>query len=69
LLPDLSPWAFTPTLAFAAKMVTVNMVVFWASVFVVFWLANRDRRFVEEGISARANRIPLVQPLPREESA
>lgn len=69
LLPDLSPWAFTPTLAFAAKMVTVNMVVFWASVFVVFWLANRDRRFVEEGVSAQANRIPLVQPLPREESA
>ena len=28
LMPDTSPWAFTPSLGFAAKMVTINMVCF-----------------------------------------
>jgi cytochrome bd-type quinol oxidase subunit 1 len=42
LLPDASPWAFTPSLAFAAKMVTLNMVVFWLSVLLLFWLSRRE---------------------------
>jgi hypothetical protein len=32
LMADVSPWAFTPDLAFAAKMVTLNMVVFWGAI-------------------------------------
>ena len=27
-MADVSPWAFTPDFAFAAKMVTLNMMVF-----------------------------------------
>jgi cytochrome bd ubiquinol oxidase subunit I len=43
VMPDLSPWAFTPTLEFASKMVTLNMVIFWLSALVLFWLASRSR--------------------------
>ena len=32
VMADVSPWAFTPELGFAAKMVTLNMVVFWSAV-------------------------------------
>jgi cytochrome d ubiquinol oxidase subunit I len=42
LMPDASPWAFTPSLGFAAKMVTLNMVVFWLAVLVLFWLSRRE---------------------------
>ena len=44
LMPDVSPWSFTPTLGFAAKMVTLNMVVFWLAVFAVFWLCRRGEQ-------------------------
>jgi cytochrome bd ubiquinol oxidase subunit I len=43
LMADVSPWAFTPDLAFAAKMVTLNMVVFWGAVFTLFWMCQRDQ--------------------------
>jgi hypothetical protein len=43
IVPDLSPWAFTPSLEFAAKMVTINLVVFWSAVLVLFWLCGRGR--------------------------
>lgn len=44
LMSDVSPWAFTPSLSFAAKMVTVNMAVFWAAVLLLFWLCQRGRQ-------------------------
>ena len=69
LMPDLSPWAFTPTLSFAAKMVTINMVLFWASVFCMFWLSTRGQPMTEEESSQVPGTIPLVQALSREESA
>ena len=68
LLPDLSPWAYTPSLGFAAKMVTLNMVLFWASVFFMFWLSRWDYRALEERIPTRVTHSPLVQSLSREES-
>jgi len=43
LMADVSPWAFTPDLAFAAKMVTLNMVVFWGAVLALFWMCQRDQ--------------------------
>jgi len=70
LMPDLSPWAFTPSLGFAAKMVTINMVLFWGAVFVMFWLSTREQKHtvgVESPVVA--SQIPLVQALSREESA
>ena len=70
LMADLSPWAFTPSITFAAKMVTINMVLFWASVFFMFWLATRDRQvLVQEDTSAAADDVSLVQAFSREESA
>ncbi|HJU04514.1 MAG TPA: cytochrome ubiquinol oxidase subunit I [Nitrospiraceae bacterium] len=46
IMPDLSPWAFTPSLGFAAKMVTLNMVVFWLAVLFLFWISRRDEHRV-----------------------
>ena len=43
LMADVSPWAFTPDFAFAAKMVTLNMTVFWGAVFTLFWMSHRDQ--------------------------
>lgn len=44
IMPDLSPWAFTPSLGFAAKMVTLNMVVFWLLAFLLFWISSRSQQ-------------------------
>ncbi|MEK7869155.1 MAG: hypothetical protein AAB271_02380, partial [Nitrospirota bacterium] len=44
LMADVSPWAFTPDLEFAAKMVTLNMIVFWGAVFALFWMCQRGQQ-------------------------
>jgi hypothetical protein len=44
IMPDTSPWAFTPSLGFAAKMVTINMVVFWGVVLFLFWVCQRGQQ-------------------------
>jgi hypothetical protein len=44
LMADVSPWAFTPDLEFAAKMVTLNMVVFWGAVLTLFWMCQRGQQ-------------------------
>lgn len=68
LMADLSPWAFTPPITFAAKMVTMNMVVFWASVFCMFWLSTQDRKVtVEEDKPAEG--VSVMPAFSREESA
>jgi cytochrome bd-type quinol oxidase subunit 1 len=56
IMPDLSPWAFTPSLGFAAKMVTLNLVVFWLAVLFLFWISSRGRQPVSLGepLSERA---------------
>lgn len=68
LMPDRSSWAFTPSLGFAAKMVTLNMIVFWSSVFFVFWLSRWDQRVVERRTAELAPPSPVVQVLSEEES-
>lgn len=66
VMPDLSPWAYTPSIAFAAKMVTINMVVFWIAVLFLFWLTSRDRQAV--GMSELvADEGQRLMPSPREE--
>lgn len=68
LMADLSPWAFTPPITFAAKMVTMNMVLFWASVFCMFWLSTQDNKVtVEEDKPAEG--VSVMQTFSREESA
>ena len=71
LMADLSPWAFTPHITFVAKMVTINMVLFWVSVFCMFWLATRDSRLAvaEKDAPAETGRASFVQAFSREESA
>jgi cytochrome bd-type quinol oxidase subunit 1 len=59
IMPDVSPWAFTPSLGFAAKMVTLNMVVFWLTVLALFWIAGRD----EHPAPSRERRRTQPQPL------
>ncbi|BCA54365.1 conserved membrane protein of unknown function, Cytochrome bd-type quinol oxidase subunit 1-like [Nitrospira sp. KM1] len=67
VMADVSPWAFTPDLAFAAKMVTLNMVVFWGSVFVVFWMCQRGQQpeIGEEFIEERSR---ALTPVPTQEA-
>jgi hypothetical protein len=69
IMPDRSSWAFTPSLGFAAKMVTFNMIVFWSSVFFVFWLSRWDQRVVARRTAKLTRPSPVVQVLSEEESA
>jgi hypothetical protein len=67
LMADVSPWAYTPDLVFAAKMVTLNMVVFWGAVLALFWMCQRGQQPVmgEEWQDAEA---PLLSPVPSQET-
>jgi cytochrome bd-type quinol oxidase subunit 1 len=47
IMRDGSPWAFTPGLGFAAGMVTLNMVLFWALLMGVFWVSRVSLRHAE----------------------
>lgn len=63
LMPDTSPWAFTPSLGFAAKMVTINMVLFWGAVFFLFWVCQRGQQPVmHEDVSAEKEAGFLPSP-------
>jgi len=69
LMQDQSPWAFTPSLGFAAQMVTINMIMFWSAVFFVFWLSRWDLRVSEKRTAQAVRPTPVVQVLSQEESA
>ena len=60
LMADVSPWAFTPNFSFAAKMVTLNMMVFWAAVLTLFWMCQRDQSPVMGEELAEGNARVLV---------
>lgn len=66
IMPDQSPWAYTPTLEFAAKMVTFNMVVFWLAVLFLFWLSSREGRTVPVTGALSPTEGALVPPPPQE---
>ncbi|MDO9117481.1 MAG: cytochrome ubiquinol oxidase subunit I [Nitrospira sp.] len=68
LMADVSPWAFTPDLEFAAKMVTLNMVVFWGAVFALFWMCQREQQPVmgEEFFEEQA---PALAPSSSQEAS
>jgi len=67
LMADVSPWAFTPALEFAAKMVTLNMLVFWGAVLVLFWMCQRGQQqeMGEEWIEEKAQ---TLAPAPSQEA-
>ena len=67
LMADVSPWAFTPDLQYATKMVTLNMVVFWAAVLALFWMCERGQQPVM-GEEFREERAPLLSPVPSQET-
>ena len=67
LMADVSPWAFTPDLQYATKMVTLNMVVFWAAVLVLFWMCERGQQPVM-GEEFREEQVPLLSPVPSQET-
>ncbi|MEP6957975.1 MAG: cytochrome ubiquinol oxidase subunit I [Nitrospirota bacterium] len=60
LMADVSPWAFTPDLGFAAKMVTLNMVVFWGAVLSLFWMCQHDQSPVMGEEFAEENAMVLA---------
>lgn len=65
IMPDVSPWAFTPSLGFAAKMVTLNMVVFWLTALFLFWLSSRGEQRVPLMERASVDRA-LLRPTSEE---
>jgi cytochrome bd ubiquinol oxidase subunit I len=67
LMADVSPWAFTPNLEFAAKMVTLNMVVFWGAVFLLFWMCQRGQQPVM-GEEFHVEKVPSLAPAPSQEA-
>ncbi|MBX3303435.1 MAG: cytochrome ubiquinol oxidase subunit I [Nitrospira sp.] len=67
LMADVSPWAFTPDIQYAVKMVTLNMVVFWAAVLVLFWMCQRGQQ-PAMGEEFREERAPLLSPVSSQET-
>ncbi|NJL16056.1 MAG: cytochrome ubiquinol oxidase subunit I [Nitrospira sp.] len=67
LMADVSPWAFTPDLQYATKMVTLNMVVFWAAVLVLFWMCQRGQQ-PAMGEEFQMEQAPLLSPVPSQET-
>jgi len=67
LMADVSPWAFTPDLQYATKMVTLNMVAFWAAVLALFWMCERGKQPVM-GEESREEQAPLLSPVPSQET-
>jgi hypothetical protein len=67
LMADVSPWAYTPDLQFVAKMVTLNMVVFWTAVLTLFWMCQRGQQPVMDE-EFREKQVPLLAPVPSQES-
>ncbi|HEX9154209.1 MAG TPA: cytochrome ubiquinol oxidase subunit I [Nitrospira sp.] len=67
LMADVSPWAFTPDLEFAAKMVTLNMVVFWGAVFALFWMCQRGQQ-TAMGEELVKEKSPALSPAPSQEA-
>ncbi len=68
LMADVSPWAFTPDFAFAAKMVTLNMMVFWGAVFTLFWMSQRDQSPVVGEELVEGNARVLAPPSSSQEA-
>ncbi len=66
VMADVSPWAFTPNLEFAAKMVTLNMVVFWGAVLTLFWMCQRGQQPVM-GEDLIEEKSPALSPAPSQE--
>ncbi len=67
VMSDVSPWAFTPSLGFAAKMVTLNMVVFWVAVLALFWMSQRGQQPVLREEELREEKNPAFLPSPSQE--
>lgn len=67
LMADVSPWAFTPDLQFATKMVTLNMVVFWAAVLALFWMCEHGQQPVM-GEEFRDKQAPMLTPVPSQDT-
>jgi len=67
LMADVSPWAFTPDFVFAAKMVTLNMVVFWGAVLALFWMCQRGQQPVM-GEEFHDEAAPALAPVPSQET-
>jgi len=68
VMADVSPWAFTPNLEFAAKMVTLNMVVFWGAVFTLFWMCQRGQQPVM-GEEHQEEKASALAPAPSQEAS
>ena len=66
LMADVSPWSFTPDFAFAAKMVTLNMMVFWGAVLTIFWMCRRGESPAMGEESAEENGRALAPPSSQE---
>jgi len=66
LMADVSPWAFTPDFAFAAKMVTLNMMVFWGAVLTLFWMCRRGESPAMGEESTEETTRALVPPSSQE---
>ena len=67
LMPDTSRGHLLPTLGFAAKMVTINMVLFWGGIFPVLGMPTRQQPVMHEDVSAEKEAGFLLYRLPSHE--
>jgi cytochrome d ubiquinol oxidase subunit I len=63
ILRDNSPWAFTNPIGYVGNIVSLNVLLFWSMISIIFWLVRlKDRTF------EKRNLIPQAKPFAKEES-
>ena len=62
VLPDKSPWAYTPAIGYATIVVTVVVVLFFALVGMVFWIASLSAHDDDEGHAEEPEADAETQP-------
>ena len=43
IMRDASPWAYTHSIGFAANVISLNAIIFWAGLLLMFWLVGSAR--------------------------
>ncbi|MGH7146347.1 MAG: cytochrome ubiquinol oxidase subunit I [Nitrospiraceae bacterium] len=54
IIRDSSPWAYTHTIGFAANVISLNAILFWAGFAILVWLAKVQRSSLKEALPARS---------------
>ena len=61
VLRDHSPWAFTHSIGFAINLITLNALIFWLGIALIFWMVRKGaNEFAHYGVAPPVATSSLV---------